>query len=181
MNAAERALDLLSRSLMVLASLAILGMMVQVVIDVALRNIWHSTLAGTEEVVSAYYMIGCAFLPLAWVQRERGHVIIELFTSWLPERSTAFLDGVVMAVVGAGLLVFTVATFDKALAMTADNEIMIGTIDVTVWPSRWMLPIGIGAMALCMILQSVQEFGRAFGLLPPRPRPAALAEDIEPI
>lgn len=181
MNAAERTLDLLSRSLMVLAAIAILGMMLQVVIEVALRNIWHTTLAGTEEVVSAYYMIGCAFLPLAWVQRERGHVIIELFTSWLPERATAFLDGVVAAVVAAGLLIFTHATFGKALTMTAEGEIMIGTIDVTVWPSRWMLPLGLGAMALYLILQSVQEFGRAFGLLPPRRPAPALSDDIEQI
>lgn len=181
MNAAERTLDLISRILMVFAAIAILGMMLQVVIDVALRNIWHSTLPGTEEVVSAYYMIACAFLPLAYVQRERGHVIIELFTSWLPERATAFLDGLVAAVVAVGLLFFTQATFGKAIAMTEEREIMIGTIDVVVWPSRWMLPIGLGAMALYMLLQSAQEFGRAFGLLPPRPRPPALGEEAEQI
>lgn len=181
MNAAERALDLLSRSLMVLAAIAILGMMTQVVIDVALRNIWHSTLSGTEEVVSAYYMIACAFLPLAWVQRERGHVSIELFTAWMPERAISFLDGVVAAAVACGLLIFTHATFGKAVTMTEEAEIMIGTIDVTVWPSRWMLPLGLGAMALTLILQSVQEFGRAFALLPPRRRYSAPAEDTEQI
>lgn len=181
MNAAERALDLLSRSLMVLAALAILGMMLQVVVDVALRNIWHSTLPGTEEVVSAYYMIACAFLPLAWVQRERGHVVIELFTSWMPKRATSLLDGVVGLAVACGLLIFTHATFGKALAMTEDGEIMIGTIDVTVWPSRWMLPVSLGAMALCLIIQSIQEFGRAFGLLPPRRPAPVLSDDIEQI
>jgi TRAP-type C4-dicarboxylate transport system permease small subunit len=114
-------------------------------------------------MVSAYYMTAVVFLPLAYVQRERGHVMIELFTMWVPNRGKAAIDGTVLLACAAALCVFTYATYEKAVEMTARHEIWVGLLDVYVWPSRWFLPIGLGLMALYMIFQSVREYLYAFG------------------
>lgn len=154
MIAIRRILDWLTNVLMVLGAFSILLMMFQIAVEVALRTLFKDTIPGTEEVVSTYYMIGCAFLPLAWVQRERGHVIVELFTIWMHPRAAAALDGVVTLICAAGIAIFFFAGVEKAIDMTAQGEILIAMIDVVVWPSRWILPAGLGTMLLYMLLHA---------------------------
>ncbi|MGE0660742.1 MAG: TRAP transporter small permease [Reyranellaceae bacterium] len=157
----RRLLDGLTDVLMVLGALSILLMMIQITLEVALRTLFKDTIPGTEEIVSTYYMIGCAFLPLAWVQRQRGHVIVELFTVWMPPRAAAALDGVVTLVCAAAIAIFFFAGVEKAIAMTAQGEILIAMIDVVVWPSRWLLPAGLGTMLLYMLLHAFGDLSWA--------------------
>lgn len=158
MRGLTRLLDIVADALLAISCVAVVAMMLQVTADAFLRTFLHWSVPGTEEIVSAYYMVAVAFLPLAFVQRERGHVMIELFTMRLAPRTNALIDSVVFVVCGLGLAIFTYAALMKAVAMTEESEILIGTIDVTVWPSRWFLPVGCGAMALYMWLHAVQDF-----------------------
>ena len=161
MIAIRRILDWLTNILMVLGAISILLMMLQITAEVALRTLFKDTIPGTEEIVSTYYMIGCAFLPLAWVQRDRGHVIVELFTIWMRPRAAAALDGVVTLICAAGIAIFFFAGVEKAVGMTAQGEILIAMVDVVVWPSRWLLPAGLGTMLLYMLLHAVGDLAWA--------------------
>lgn len=157
MKSTQHLLDRLAQLLMVIGAACILMMMLQVVAEATLRTLFKQTIPGTEEIVSAYYMIGCAFLPLAWVQRHKGHVIIEIFTIWMSPRAAAALDGVVAVAVSVCLTIYAYAGLVKAVAMTRDDEILIGMIDVVVWPSRWMVPAGLILMVAFLLLQAVDE------------------------
>lgn len=157
MQAIRRALDALSGLLLWLGGVAIVLMMVHIMVEVMLRTAFKLTIPGTEETVSAYYMIACAFLPLAWVQRSRAHVSVEVFTLWMPPRMLALLDGLVCLACAAGTAIFAWAATNKAIAMTRAGEILIGTMDVVVWPSRWFVPVGLVAMAIYMLLHAVAD------------------------
>ena len=106
-------------------------------------------------------MVAVVFLPLAYVQLERGHIIIELFTLKAGPRLKAWIDGFVHVVCGSALAIFTYATFDKAIKMTAKGEMWIGMIEVIIWPARWSLPLGLGIMMIIMFLQAIREFQSA--------------------
>lgn len=157
MQGTQRILDFLANALMAIGAACILLMMLQVMAEVVLRTAFKLTIPGTEETVSAYYMIGCAFTPLAWVQRQKGHVMIEIFTLWMKPRQAAALDGVVYLVCAVAVGIFAYAGFTKAWAMTLEDEILIGTIDVVVWPSRWLVPAGLILMLAYMVLQAFDE------------------------
>lgn len=157
MLAIRRALDAISGALLWLGGAAIVLMMVHIMLEVTLRTAFKLTIPGTEETVSAYYMIACAFLPLAWVQRGRAHVSVEVFTLWMPARALAALDGLVCLACAAGTAIFAWAATGKAIAMTRSGEILIGTMDVVVWPSRWFVPVGLATMALYMLLHAVAD------------------------
>jgi TRAP-type C4-dicarboxylate transport system permease small subunit len=161
MRAIQRVLDALAAFLLVLGGVGIVLMMVHIVLEVTLRTAFKSTIPGTEETVSAYYMIACAFLPLAWVQRMRAHVGVEVFTLWMPARMLAGLEGIVCLVCAAGTAVFAWAAVGKAIAMTQGNEILIGTMDVVVWPSRWFVPVGLVVMMLYMLLHACADLAWA--------------------
>jgi len=154
----KRLIDRLSSVLLVLGGIAMAVMMVNVAVDIVTRNLLRITVPGTLELVSYYYMVAVVFLPLAFVQRSRGHVMIELFTLWLPRRVNAFIDAIVYLLGAIGLGLFTYAAFGKAIYMTGVNEMQFGVIDVVVWPGRWFVPIGCGAMVLQLLLQATAEF-----------------------
>ncbi|WP_161958760.1 TRAP transporter small permease [Ferruginivarius sediminum] len=164
MHLLERSTERLAKALTFVAAVCIVAMMLQVMLDVTLRYAFAAPIPGTAEIVSAYYMIGVVFLPLAMVQRERGHVMIELFTMWMRPRSKALMDAAVLVVCAAALVIFTYSGIEKAIAMTARDEIRVGLIDVTVWPSRWFVPFGCGAMAIVMVLQAIHELLFGLGL-----------------
>lgn len=157
----EKLISWCARVLLFVGAIAIVLMMSHVMLEVMLRTLFDISIPGTEEIVSGYYMVAVVFLPLAYVQLERGHVIIELFTLKAGPRLKAWIDGFVYIICGGALAIFTYATFDKALKMTAKNEMWIGMIEVTIWPARWALPFGLGIMMMIMFLQAIREFQSA--------------------
>lgn len=141
-----------------LAALATAAMMLHVAADVAAKLLFRQPLLGTLESVSLFYMVAVVFLPLAAVQRERGHIFIELFTQRLSARAQRSLDGLAL------LLTFALAAtlfwrgFDVAMEKTAVRELSTNIeFQVEVWPGRWFPVIGFGLTALWCFLQLVDD------------------------
>ena len=64
--------------LAVSGGLAILPMMLHVATDVALRNLVNRPVPATYEIVTHYYMAALAFVALAWLERIRGMIAVEV-------------------------------------------------------------------------------------------------------
>lgn len=166
MTAIRRMIVYLCNALMVLAAVAMLLMMVQICMDAALRTLANSTMPGTLEIVSFYYMVSVVFLPLAYIQMHRGHVIIELFTDGLSDRTKSWLDGTVYTFAALAMGYFTMAAFNKAVAMTTLGEFVLGVMLIFTWPARWVVVAGTGLMSLVYALSAFEEFARALGRTP---------------
>ena len=172
MTAISRVTVLLCKALMLIAGLAMVLMMVQICADAALRTLFDSSVPGTLEIVSYYYMVSVVFLPLAYIQLHRGHVIIELFTSGLSTRTNAAIDGIVYTLAAIALAYFSMAAFEKAIAMTQLGEFVLGVILVYTWPARWLVVAGTGLMSIVYALSAIEEFAVAFGKTnPENPEP----------
>jgi len=135
-----------------LAGIATVLMMLHVSLDVGMRYFFNAPLTGTVEIVSAYHMTALAFLPLALIARERGHIIVELFTGWMPLRPRTLLDGLA----GLVTLVYTTAfawkAVDIAIRKTGIREAKeSGTGFVEIWPARWFVVAGFGLMAAMVV------------------------------
>jgi TRAP-type C4-dicarboxylate transport system permease small subunit len=163
MTAIRRVIVHLCNALMVIAAIAMLLMMFQICMDAALRLLANSTFPGTLEIVSFYYMVAVVFLPLAYIQLHRGHVIIELFTSGLRPRTVSWIDGTVYVLAALAMGFFTVAAFNKAVAMTTLGEFVLGVILVFTWPARWLVVAGTGLMSIVYALSAVEEYAHALG------------------
>jgi len=145
-------------ALVAIGSVTIITMMVHVMAEVAARTFFNTSIPGTEELVSGYYMVIVVFLPLGFVQLERGHVIIELFTLKASNWTKSLIDGVVYVICSGALAIYAYAGFNKAIEMTQKGEFWVGLVDVTVWPARWIMPIGVAVMGVIMFLQAIREF-----------------------
>lgn len=133
-------------------------MMLHIAAEVVARYVFNSPLHGTVEIVSAYYMVAVVFLPLAMIERANGHIIVELVSQHFPRRIQAVLIGVVALISALYFGAFTWQTWSDALNKFAVGEQALGTVAVTVWPTRFYLPIGCGLIALVLVHKAFRLF-----------------------
>lgn len=169
MTSLKRALDFLVNSAAWIAGAAALIMMFHVTADVIGRTFFHRPITGTLEIVSAYNMAALAFLPLALIARERGHIIVELFTGWMALRPRTLLDGLVAIVTAIYTGLFTWKAIEVAIEKTRirdAKEAGIGFVEV--WPGRWLVAIGFGLMLIYVVVYLFKDLrGGLTGRLDP--------------
>ncbi len=138
------------------------AMMAHVTADVIARVVFDSPLGATTEIVSGYYMVVVAFLPLAWIARDDAHIVVELFTRGLSARALLRLTVSVTSFTILYMSVFTWRTAVSAIDETAIREQFresaIGFVPA--WPSRWILPVAGFLMTAVLILRTVRDVRR---------------------
>src|SRR3546814_5662820 len=133
-------------------------MMLHIAAEVLARYVFNSPLHGTVEIVSTYYMVGVVFLPLAMIERVNGHIVVELVSQHFPRRVQEVLIGVVALVSALYFAAFTWQTWGDALQKFGVREVTLGTVAVTVWPTRFYLPIGCGLIPLVLVYTAFRPF-----------------------
>ena len=148
--------DRIVRLLALIGALGVVAMMLHVSADVALRAVTGAPLPATIEVVSRYHMVLVAFLPLAWVERRRGMVSVEL-TDWaLGPRLTRASDILVALFAAAVYGVMTWTTWATALSEWRSGTFVIAlTMPVAVWPSYFLPPAGFALAAAATLVRAV--------------------------
>jgi TRAP-type C4-dicarboxylate transport system permease small subunit len=138
-------------------------MMLHVSADVSARAALNSPLFGTTEVVSGWYMVAICYLPWAWLARNDNHLVAGVFerigTRWFGY----WVEVAVKVLLLVYVSVFTWHTTLRALQQTAVGEVwQAGGDFIPVWPSRWMLPVGAGLMAVYLVLRILRDVGRGY-------------------
>ena len=155
-------LEVPSRMLLRLSLVAGFLMMLHVTVDVAARSFFNRPLAGTNEIVSAWYMVAAAFLPWAYLARSDGHIWVELFTRAAPARFNEWLDIVVKLLIVAYVAVFTWQTGVRAVEQVRAGEVWeVAGGYIAVWPSRCILPIAGALMILVLLARVGADIARA--------------------
>jgi TRAP-type C4-dicarboxylate transport system permease small subunit len=143
--------------LMGVAGIALMLMMVQMTVDVFMRNFFRSPIEGSLEIVSVYHMVAVVFLPLALVERRHEHITVDLLVRLLPTgvRRIITVLGYIVCAVFFG--VFAYQSLLDALEAYRIGEILMSSIYVIVWPAKFLLPIGFGLMLVQVLLHAWQS------------------------
>ena len=161
----NRLLELLDAPAKLLVWLAVLAgsmMMLHVTADVVARSLFNRPIDGTNEVVSAYYMVAAAFLPWAWIARSNGHISVELFTRKAPPRFNEWLDILVKILTMLYVGVFTWQAGSRAIQQIQAGEVwQIPGGFLPIWPSRCLLPLAGGLMVLYLLVRVTSDIARA--------------------
>ena len=141
-----------------MGAVAIVAMMVHVTADVIFKITINWPIAGTLEIVSFVYMVGCTFLPLPHVQLSKSFIVVELFTQNMKPRALLKLDTLtaplsifylgVLSVMGAG------RAWDKTLLGETQDATYF---ELPVWPMRWVFAIACAIAALIAIYQLIDD------------------------
>ncbi len=142
--------DWVAKLALTLAALFLLLMALHVSLDVALRYLFGKSFPGTLEVVSFYYMVAVVFLPLAYVELKREHISVDVLVGRLPASLQLLLY---LFACSLGLLYFGMLCYQSyldAMRATTRMETAMANFRFYLWPSRWALPVGFGAMMLAI-------------------------------
>lgn len=157
MRMLSRVQDGLLALLALIGALAIITLMIHVFTDVVLRNTTNTPVPATYEIVTNYYMIALAFIPLAWVERGGGMVQVEVIEAFLGERGLDWsnrLVALISTVIYGALAWVTWLTAIKNLH--TGTFVMAQNVPVPTWPAYFLVPLGFGLAALTTALRMVQ-------------------------
>ncbi|PWV95774.1 TRAP-type C4-dicarboxylate transport system permease small subunit [Hoeflea marina] len=153
---------LLSRTLdatQVIAAILVMAMMLHVVLDVVLKYAISNGFPATVEIVSNYYLVGLAFLPLALAEKQNAHISVEVVTSILPlpvQRGLLVLAWILSIITYS---VLAHQTFLDALEKQRIGAFIFSQgVRLFTWPCYFMLPIGFGLMVLALVYRLLALF-----------------------
>ena len=139
-----------------IGGVVIIAMMIHIAADVAAKEFFSSPINGTLEIISVYYMVALVFLPLADVTMGEGHIKVELFTRKFSPRAIRMLEAAIALIGALYVGAMAVGGIDEAIFRMGIRDTLEtagGTLEV--WPSRWIVPVGTGLMALCLFYEAI--------------------------
>ncbi len=148
----DGAIKWLSYVLAAVGGVALVLMMVQTVADVVADQFFSRPIPGNLEVISVYHMVLVVFLPLAFIERRHEHIQVDLVYQLMP-RALQRITLVLGYLLSAGFFgILTWRTWGDAMKALAKNEMLMGNVYVIIWPAKFVLPIGFGAIGLVVLL-----------------------------
>ena len=160
----DRALLPLERFCALLSGLAIFSLMFLAVYSVTGRKFFASPLAGYVDYIEAAMPI-IAIMGVSYVQRDGTHIRMDMLVSalkgrilWLFELISVLLILLLITALTWGAWEHFERSFDCARPFCSrDSSVDIG---LPIWPSKLVVPIAFGVLALRLCLQAV-GYGRA--------------------
>lgn len=167
----------LSELLLTLTAIPILVMMVHVTADVLMKYLFRQPIPGTLETVSYYYMVAVVVLPMAFVELTRQSIAVDLFYQMMSHSLQFVCVGLVLTLSAAAYGMLATITFPDAIHAYRIGEIVMGPVNVAIWPARFLLPIA------CVLTAAVCVYHLVRLLVSPQARAELIAvhiADIEP-
>ena len=138
--------------LALLGAVGVVAMLVHITAYVILRNLAAAPVPATVEIVSYYYMVAIAFLPVAWAERRGDMISVEIFAHLLTGRVGRINDAFVGILTGGVYLMLTYTTWIVAMREFSARSFVISlNVAIPVWPSFFILPVAFALAALVSI------------------------------
>lgn len=164
MHSLERAADRVAQALALVGAVGIAAMLVHISVDVVTRNLLGRPIPATNEIVAGYYMVLIAFLPLAWVERNRGMVTVDLLETVMSPRARRASDLFVALLATALYLVIAWVGWQAAMSRWSIGAFVdVLGYRVPIWPTYFLPPVGFLLAAMVTLLRAVQTVRGAPG------------------
>lgn len=143
--------------------LAIFSAALLVTYSVLMRTLGFSGVRGDFEAVELV-CTACASLFLPLCQANRGHVMVDLFTNWMPERGKKRLDGVWMLIFAAawGVLSWRLVHGLLDLQYYGDKTMLLRA---SIWWVYVPAVLGTGLSAIIALIQALPMLSGHFRAL----------------
>ncbi|WP_170608228.1 TRAP transporter small permease [Ruegeria arenilitoris] len=170
----------LERFLALLSGIAVFGLMALAVVSVSGRNALNAPLPGyVDWIEQAMPLI--AFLGISFVQRDGGHIRMDIVISRLHGRSLWLFETISVVLILLLMLALVWGSwshFERSFDFSApfwsrDSSIDIG---IPLWPAKLLAPIAFSVLCLRLILQ-IWGYGKALVLGLEHPVAVPLIQD----
>lgn len=146
-------------ALILIGSLAVLAMLLNIVIDVLMRFLFNDPITGTLELTTYYYMIAIAFMGAFAAQQRVEHIEVTVLVDRLSGTSRLYFSVVADVVTLAFLAALVWYGWNVALASKSEGEVA-GATQVLTWPARFLVPVGLAAFGLQLLVGTIRAIRR---------------------
>ncbi len=149
----------LEKLLALLSGITVFGLMVLAVVNVTGRNFIESPLPGyIDWIEQAMPLI--AFMGIAYVMREGGHIRMDILVGQLKGRllySVELLTTLLILVFMILMVWGSWSHFDRSFDWAAPNWSRDSTMDIglPIWPAKLLAPVAFSVLCLRLVLQAV--------------------------
>ncbi|PRY85370.1 TRAP transporter small permease subunit [Donghicola tyrosinivorans] len=160
----DRKLLRLERFMALLAGLSVFGLMVLAVVSVTGRNGFNQPLPGYVDWIQQLMPL-IAFMGISFVQRDGGHIRMDILVSRLSGRALWLFEFITTALVLLLMVMLvwgTWAHFDRSFDMTKPMWSRDSTIDIglPIWPAKLLAPVAFFVLCLRCSIQLI-GYGKA--------------------
>ena len=148
-------------ALLALGAICLFAMMIIVFVDVAMRYLFNSPLGFSYDLISLYLMVGVFFFALSDTLRHDEHVRVDILYLRMPEGLRRLCDRISYGLAAVLFAVVLWTGLIRALASTAQGEVMATLIPWPIWVAYWMVPIGTAPIVLLCLLRFINPPGKA--------------------
>lgn len=131
----------LSEIMLSVTAIPVLAMMVHVTLDVALKYLINTPIQGTLEITAYYYMVSIVVFPMAFVELTRQSIAVDLFYQMMPQKMQIAVTAMVLLISTLGYGGLGYISWPDAIEAFEKREIVMGTVNIYIWPTRFLLPI----------------------------------------
>ena len=148
-----RAAEAAARLMTWAAAVALILATAHIFADAIATKFFRAPMFATHQIVTGYYMVALFFLPLAHAELRGAHITADLLYSGLPARLRTIVRTANGVCLTGFLALMTWQAWIKAVSQTArgEQEMISGTAFI-LWPSRWLVVVGLAAMTLAALL-----------------------------
>lgn len=144
------------RALTVLSAVVVCLMMFLVVTQIMARTL-RTALPGIVESLELL-VVAVVFLGLAYTQSINGHIRIDVISNQLPVKWRKVLEGLLLALALGTFGIMTYVSGEAAYEAWVLGDYREGLIEYPLWPSKVLIPIGVGLLSLRLLVQLIALF-----------------------
>ena len=153
----EKAVGRIMAVLAVLGAAGVILMLLHVTAYVVSRHVMATPLPATVEVVSHYYMILVAFLPIAWAELRGDMIAVEVLDPLFAPAFRKWLTILVALLTCAAYLILTYTTWLVAMREFEARSFVISlSVALPTWPSYFILPVGFALAAMISLYRAAE-------------------------
>ena len=158
----KKFLDGTSNLLGLAAGCAVILMMLHINLDVAMRYIFSAPFPNTIEIVSSYYIVAIVFLPLALGRAAECEYRRRDPGAAPPEACGGAAHRVRRNRFRGLFRLFDMGHRQDAIEKYQVGEVALGNSQITIWPTRFYLPIGCGLLVLVLLYKAWRLIRRRY-------------------
>lgn len=147
------------RALTIISALAVMAMLVNIVLDVLLRFVFDRPITGTLEFTTYYYMIAITFVGAFAAQQRLEHIEVTALVDRMAPIDRLYFSVVADVITLAFLAALAWYGWEVAMESREQGEVA-GATQVIVWPMRFLVPFGIAAYAVQLLVDMLRAFAR---------------------
>lgn len=177
----DKQLVKLERVFALLSGLAVFSLMFLAAYSVGGRKFFGSPMAGYVDWIEMLMPL-IAFMGIAYVQRDGGHIRMDIVIGQLKGRAlwaAELLSVLLILLLIVGLIWGSWAHFDRSFDFSRPLWSRDSTIDIglPVWPSKILVPVAFSVLCLRLLIQ-IWAYGRALVLGLERPVAVPLIQSV---